>query len=282
MSSALGIVGSMASGIIEYLAEGTSTKRLHPGWAAGCGWQSANIAKSGFIGPRTVFEGTHGVFNSFAKNSIIPDFSHITDQLGSRWESKNLAIKPYACGTMAQPFIDCAIKIRDKISNIEDIDKIIAQVGEGTVHRLWEPLKEKQNPSSPYGAKFSVPYCIAIGIIDGEAGLRQFTDSRLKDSELMNLTSKISYEINPKDEYPKNYSGNIKVFKKNGEILSANQPSLRGGKKDPLSFKEVYNKFEANLNFAGIKKNEIKKLSVFVDNIFKEENLKKLSEINFI
>ena len=183
---------------------------------------------------------------------------------------------------MAQPFIDCAIKIRDKISNIEDIDKIIAQVGEGTVHRLWEPLKEKQNPSSPYGAKFSVPYCIAIGIIDGEAGLRQFTDSRLKDSELMNLTSKISYEINPKDEYPKNYSGNIKVFKKNGEILSANQPSLRGGKKDPLSFKEVYNKFEANLNFAGIKKNEIKKLSVFVDNIFKEENLKKLSEINFI
>ena len=40
MSSGLGIVGSMASGIIEYLAEGTSTKRLHPGWAAGCGWQS--------------------------------------------------------------------------------------------------------------------------------------------------------------------------------------------------------------------------------------------------
>jgi hypothetical protein len=98
----------------------------------------------------------------------------------------------------------------------------------------------------------------------------------------MKLTSKISYEINPKDEYPKNYSGNIKVFKKNGEIISANQPSLRGGKKDPLSITEVYQKFEANLNFAGIKKNEIKKLSVFVENIFKEENLKKLSEINFI
>ncbi|MBL6679372.1 MAG: MmgE/PrpD family protein [Alphaproteobacteria bacterium] len=281
MSSALGVVGSMASGIIEYLAEGTSTKRLHPGWAAGCGYQSANIAKSGFIGPRTVFEGMHGVFNSFAKNNIIPDFSHITDQLGSRWECTNLAIKPYACGTMAQPFIDCAIKIRDKISNIEEIDKIIAQVGEGTVHRLWEPLKEKQNPSSPYGAKFSVPYCIAIGLLDGEAGLMQFTDSRLKDTELMKLTSKISYEINPKDEYPKNYSGNIKVFKKNGEILSANQPSLRGGKKDPLSIKEVYKKFEANLNFAGIKKNEIKKLSKFVENIFKTKDFKNLSEIDF-
>ena len=130
MSSGLGIVGSMASGIIEYLAEGTSTKRLHPGWAAGCGWQSANFAKSGFLGPRTVFEGQHGVFNSFAKNNIEPDFSHIISDLGNRWESKNLALKPYACGTMAQPFIDCAIKLKAKIDNLENIDKIIASVGE--------------------------------------------------------------------------------------------------------------------------------------------------------
>lgn len=281
MSSALGIVGSMASGIIEYLAEGTSTKRLHPGWAAGCGYQSANIAKSGFLGPRTVFEGKHGAFSSFAKDTIEPDFSHITDQLGSRWECTNLAIKPYACGTMAQPFIDCAIKLRDKIENIEEIEKIVAQVGEGTVHRLWEPLEEKQKPSSPYGAKFSVPYCIAVGLLDGVAGLKEFTDSRLKDLELIKLTSKISYEINPNDEYPKNYSGNIKIFKKNGDILSANQPCLRGGKKDPLSFEEVRQKFHANLNFAGIKKDEIAKLNSFVENIFKTKDFKSLSEIDF-
>ncbi len=281
MSSALGIVGSMASGIIEYLAEGTSTKRLHPGWASGCGYQSANIAKSGFLGPRTVFEGKHGAFKSFAKDTIKTDFSHITDQLGSRWECTNLAIKPYACGTMAQPFIDCAIKLRDKIENIEEIEKIVAQVGEGTVHRLWEPLEEKQNPSSPYGAKFSVPYCIAIGLLDGVAGLKEFTDNRLKDLELIKLTSKISYEINPNDEYPKNYSGNIKIFKKNGKILSANQPCLRGGKKDPLNFEEVKQKFHANLNFAGIKKDEIAKLNSFVENIFKTKDFKSLSEIDF-
>ena len=176
MVSSLGIVGSMASGIIEYLAEGTSTKRLHPGWAAGCGWQSANIGKSGFVGPRTVFEGTHGVFNTFAKATIKPDFSYLTKDLGSRWECEKLAIKPYACGTMAQPFIDCSIKLKPEISNVNEIDRIVARVGEGTVHRLWEPLEEKQNPSSPYGAKFSVPYCIAVGLIDGQAGLKQFTE----------------------------------------------------------------------------------------------------------
>ena len=281
MSSGLGIVGSMASGIIEYLAEGTSTKRLHPGWAAGCGWQSANFAKSGFIGPRTVFEGTHGVFNSFATKNIQPDFTHITDKLGDRWECSNLAIKPYACGTMAQPFIDCAIKLKDKITNFNEIEKVVAQVGEGTVHRLWEPIKEKQSPSSPYGAKFSVPYCIAVGLIDGVAGLKQFTEKRLKDPEITKLSQKINYEINPNDEYPKNYSGDISIFMKNGDVLSAKQDCLRGGRKAPLSFEEAVDKFHANLDFANIKRNEIKKLKFLVDNIFSCKDLSELENIDF-
>ena len=281
MSSGLGIVGSMASGIIEYLAEGTSTKRLHPGWAAGCGWQSANFAKSGFLGPRTVFEGQHGVFNSFAKKNIEPDFSHIISDLGNRWETKNLALKPYACGTMAQPFIDCAIKLRGKIDNIDKIDKVIASVGEGTVHRLWEPLEEKQNPSTPYGAKFSVPYCISIGLIKGSAGLNEFTDKYLKNSDVIKLASKINYEINPKDEYPRNYTGKIKLIMEDGTVYSSSQECLRGEKRDPLSTDEVRKRFEANLKFANVKSSEIERLYDFVKNIFKSKNLKDINEINF-
>jgi len=273
MVSSLGIVGSMASGIIEYLAEGTSTKRLHPGWAAGCGWQSANIGKSGFVGPRTVFEGTHGVFNTFAKATIKPDFSYLTNDLGNRWECEKLAIKPYACGTMAQPFIDCSIKLKSEISNVNEIDRIVARVGEGTVHRLWEPLEEKQNPSSPYGAKFSVPYCIAVGLIDGQAGLKQFTEKRLQDPSLLNLASKVSYEINPDDEYPKNYTGDITIFNKNGTSISANQNCLRGGKLSPLKEEEVYKKFEENLKFSNVKSDEIKKLSDKINTIFNIKNL---------
>ena len=273
MVSSLGIVGSMASGIIEYLAEGTSTKRLHPGWAAGCGWQSANIGKSGFVGPRTVFEGTHGVFNTFAKTTIKPEFSYLTNDLGSRWECEKLAIKPYACGTMAQPFIDCSIKLKSEISNVNEIDRIVARVGEGTVHRLWEPLEEKQNPSSPYGAKFSVPYCIAVGLIDGQAGLKQFTEKRLQDISLLNLASKVSYEINPDDEYPKNYTGDITIFNKNGTTISANQNCLRGGKLSPLKEEEVYKKFEENLKFSNVKSDEITKLCGKINTIFNIKNL---------
>src|SRR5215208_3581986 len=54
MVDALGIAGSMAGGIIEYLAEGAWTKRLHPGWAAQSGIRAADLARAGFIGPRTV------------------------------------------------------------------------------------------------------------------------------------------------------------------------------------------------------------------------------------
>src|SRR6267142_5397620 len=62
---ALGIAGSMAGGIIEYLAEGAWTKRLHAGWAAQSGIRAALLARQGFVGPRTVFEGVHGLFHGF-------------------------------------------------------------------------------------------------------------------------------------------------------------------------------------------------------------------------
>ena len=182
---------------------------------------------------------------------------------------------------MAQPFIDCAIKLKDKIHNIENIDKIIASVGEGTVHRLWEPLKEKQKPSTPYGAKFSVPYCISIGLINGSAGLNEFTDKHLKKLEVIKLASKVNYEINPDDEYPRNYTGKINVIMKDGTIYTSSQECLRGGKRDPLSQNEVKEKFEANLKFANIKSNEIDKLYNFLKNIFKSKNLNFLNEINF-
>src|SRR5436190_21045983 len=67
---ALGIVGSMASGIIEYLAEGTWTKRMHAGWAAQSGMRAALLARAGFSGPRTVFEGVHGFFHGFANTTV--------------------------------------------------------------------------------------------------------------------------------------------------------------------------------------------------------------------
>ncbi len=246
MTNALGIAGSMASGIIEYLAEGTSTKRLHPGWAAQSGLKAAVLAKNGFDGPRTVFEGQHGFFFGFSDPSIKSDFSHITGDLGSVWRMTGLAFKPYACGTMCQPFVDCAIQLAKRGIDLDQVGTIVCNVGEGTVHRLWEPLAEKRQPTTPYSAKFSVPYAIAVGLLAGVAGLDQFTEQTIKDPKILRLASKISYHIDPDDEYPANYSGHIRMTLDDGQVHEVRQPHLRGGGREPLSDAELRAKFRAN------------------------------------
>src|SRR2546425_12326388 len=90
---ALGIVGSMAGGIIEYLAEGAWTKRLHAGWAAQSGIRAALLARAGFVGPRTVFEGVHGLFHGFA-HTTEGDYNALTGDFGTRWVTDTLAFKP--------------------------------------------------------------------------------------------------------------------------------------------------------------------------------------------
>jgi 2-methylcitrate dehydratase PrpD len=246
MTDALGIAGSLSSGIIEYLAEGTWTKRLHPGWAAQCGLRAALMGRHGFLGPRTVLEGEHGFFRAFAGGASDPDFTEITRVLGDRWRMEKIAFKPFACGTMAQPFVDCAIVLARAGVHWAEVSEIVCKVGEGTVHRLWEPLREKWNPSTPYSAKFSVPYCIAVGLIDRAAGLGQFTEERVLDPRVRALAAKIRYRIDPANEYPRNYSGHMKVTMKDGTVHEAEQPHFRGGAREPLSRQEILAKFHAN------------------------------------
>ena len=88
----------------------------------------------------------------------------------------------------------------------------------------------KRKPTTPYSAKFSVPFCIAVGLYFGKAGLLEFTEEQIKNRKILNLCSKISYEIDPKNEYPKNYSGEINIILKNSQVIQEIQPGLRGGK----------------------------------------------------
>ena len=275
MVSALGIAGSFTSGIIEYLAEGSWTKRVHPGWSANSGINAVLMAQTDFFGPRTVIEGEHGFFKAFAIKDIKRDFSHLTDKLGSRWEIENLAFKPFACGTMAQPFVDCAIKLRKKIKDYKKIKSIRALVGEGTVHRLWEPSKEKKNPSTPYSAKFSVPYCVAVGFLRNDAGLSEFDEKSIKEKDILELASKVNYEIDPKNEYPKNYTGTL-ICTTDEEELTEHQPCFRGGRKQPLTKNDIEKKFDANLDYSNISESYKVNLKSFIKSIFDKPDFSKI------
>src|SRR6266700_3945034 len=207
---ALGIAGSMAGGIIEYLAEGAWTKRLHAGWAAQSGVRAALLARAGFVGPRTVFEGVHGLFQGFA-HTTRGDYDALTGDFGLRWVTDTLAFKPYPCGTMAQPYIDCARRLAAWSVKAEDIAEIVCAVSEGTVHRLWEPLADKQRPRNGYAAKFATPYLLAAGFVLGDAGLSAFTDATVADPRLRALARKVRYVIDPANPYPRAYTGHIRA-----------------------------------------------------------------------
>ena len=247
---ALGIAGSMAGGIIEYLAEGAWTKRLHAGWAAQSGLRAALLAQQGFVGPRTVFEGVHGLFHGFA-HTADGDYDALTGDFGTRWVTDTLAFKPYPCGTMAQPYIDCARRLAARGIRPDDVEAILCEVAEGTVHRLWEPLADKQRPKNGYAAKFAVPYLLATGFVHGGVGLGAFTEKAIRDADVLALAAKVKFVIDPDNPYPNNYTGHVKATLKDGSVAEERQPYLRGGASEPLTRQDVTDKFMLNAQHGG-------------------------------
>ena len=247
---ALGIAGSMAGGIIEYLAEGAWTKRLHAGWAAQSGLRAALLARAGFVGPRTVFEGPHGLFHGFARTTT-GDYDALTGDFGARWVTQTLAFKPYPCGTMTHPYIDCARRLAARGVRAQEVEEMVCEVGEGTVHRLWEPLAAKQRPPNGYAGKFSTPYCIARAFFHGNVGLDAFTDDAVQEPAVLALAAKVGYRIDPDNPYPKNFTGHIRAVLADGRVLEERQPHLRGGAHEPLTRTDIEEKFVLNARHGG-------------------------------
>jgi len=248
--NAVGIAGSMASGIIEYLAEGTWTKRMHPGWAAQAGIRAARLAAAGFTGPRTVFEGEHGFFHGFA-HTHDGDFAAMIAGAGEQWLMADIAFKPYACGTMAHPYIDCARRlVRDGV-RVSDIVAIECETAEGIVHRLWEPLAAKQAPPNGYAAKFSIPYAIAAGMLRDDAGLDEYEEAVVADPAVRALAGKVRYVVDPANPYPERFTGHLRVTLADGRVREARQDHFRGGVDEPMSAADLEAKFQANCAYGG-------------------------------
>ncbi len=250
MVDALGIAGSMAGGIIEYLAEGAWTKRLHAGWAAHCSLHAARIARQGFAGPRTVLEGTHGFFFAFSRDNKA-EYDKLTNGFGKEWLMTGLTFKPYATGTMNQPYIDCALRLAKKGFAAEDVIEVQCDTAEGYVHRLWEPLASKHRPPNGYAAKFSTPFNIAVAFVTGDAGFEAFSDRCASDERILALAGKVRYRIDPDNPYPARYTGHVKMTLKDGRVFEERQPHIRGGVFEPLAPGELERKFRGNAAYGG-------------------------------
>jgi 2-methylcitrate dehydratase PrpD len=178
---------------------------------------------------------------------------------------------------MLHPFIDCAIQLAREGVAAGEVAEVICRVGEGTVHRLWEPLAEKQKPSTTYSAKFSGPLAIALGLIERAAGLEQFTDAKVSDPHLLALAAKVRYEVDPDNEYPRNYTGDVRVVLRDGSVRDAHQPYLRGGVREPLGHAEITAKFRANAAFGGWPESRSDALETFCNDAYGRSGLRGLA-----
>jgi 2-methylcitrate dehydratase PrpD len=197
-----------------------------------------------------VFEGTHGLFHGFA-HTTDGNYGALIGEFGASWVTETLAFKPYPCGTMTHPYIDCARRLAARGIKPEQITDIICDVGEGTVHRLWEPLAAKQMPANGYGGKFSQPYCIATALVRGNVGLGDFTDTSVKDAAVLAVAAKVRYRIDPENPYPNEFTGHVRATLADGSVVEERQPHFRGGAKEPLTRSDIEAKFLLNCRNGG-------------------------------
>ena len=224
---------------------------MHPGWAAQSAYRAVRMAQQDFKGPATVFEGKHGLFHGFA-NTAEGDFDAMLQGFGQQWIWTTIAFKPYACGTMAHPFIDCAREFRRKGIPLDQIVSIECDTAEGIVHRLWEPLALKHSPPNGYAAKFSIPYAIAAGLTFDDAGLGEYAEDVVQRADVRALAAKISYRVDPANPYPKQFTGHLRITLANGEVHEHRQGFFKGGVDHPMSDSELQQKFWANCRYGQV------------------------------
>ena len=205
----------MASGIIEYLAEGAWTKRMHAGWAAQSGLRAALMAQHGFRGPRTVFEGTHGLFYGFA-HTTKGDYAALIGDFGGHWLAETLAFKPYPCGTMTHPYIDCARRLEARGIAAAEIAELICEVGEGTVHRLWEPLADKQRRPTVTGRNFRRLIASRRALYAAMWACRISPTRPWPSAAVLAVAAKVRYVVDPDNPYPKNFTGHVRAVMRDG------------------------------------------------------------------
>ncbi|MEM7542362.1 MAG: MmgE/PrpD family protein [Pseudomonadota bacterium] len=247
IGQALGIVLSFASGSMEFINDGAWTKRLHPGWAAVAGLTAATFAQHGFIGPATPFEGRFGLYATVLGSEAPVDLESVAEPFTNRWETLEVAFKPYPACHFNHAFADAALALRHKHAfELDDIESITAFIHPDQAPLVCEPLAEKQRPKSSYEAQFSVPYIIACCLSKEQFGLAELEEPTLNDPELISLMQRCTHEPDPASKYPQAYSGAITIELKTGERLEHREAVNRGAQDNPLSDDEVIEKFINN------------------------------------
>lgn len=233
---ALGSAGTQAGGLWAFLADGAMSKHLHAGMAAHDGILSADLAAAGFTGATQILESEQGFFAATAEQA---DASRITDQLGERFKIVENGFKCHACCGHTHTAVDAALQLRDQIAG-RSIDEIAIET-----YSVALDITDNPAPRAPYDAKFSIQYAVAIALLDGRAGLEQFTPKRLAAEDIRTLLTQTRASEDPAltARYPAVWPSRVQVTLSDGTRLEAMVEQPKGMPANPLSDAEVVAKF---------------------------------------
>lgn len=248
LTAALGIAGSFAGGLMEFLADGSWVKRAHAGWAAHAGVVAAGLAAGGFTGPATVLEGRFGLYRALlgAERGGAIDASGFAT-LGREWETLRIGFKPYPCCHYLHAYLDGALALRERHALTPDaVASVECRVPAGEVAVVCEPRAAKVRPRTAYDAQFSLPYSVAAALVDGRVSLDTYAVERLDDARVLDLAARVEHVVDPASSFPAGFPGWIRVRLGDGRVLEAREPDGRGGPARPLPEAAIVAKFRDN------------------------------------
>ena len=238
MRHALGIAASKSSGIRA--AFGTMTKPYHAGAAAEGGVVAAKLAQMGYKTDPDALDGMWGYFQ-VAGGGVDPQA--IQSKLGRPYSlvDPGVSIKPYPCGSLSHPSMDTLL---DLILENDIRPEAVSSVRLGTTSNVLAALRYPE-PSNELEAKFSIPFCLAILILDRKGGIAQFTDETVLRTDVRQMMAKVQPYLHEDLEALgfQRIRSVVEVNLRDGTVLSKEATTSRGTPERPMTREELAAKF---------------------------------------
>ncbi len=240
--NALGLAGSFASGIREYLDEGAEVKRMHPGKAARDGLLCAEFAKRGITGPSKVLEGRYGLFHTHVGDAVRWD--RLLDGLGTRFEITAVYFKPYPSCRGTHPFIEGIQKLRAEHGfSATEVEHV--ELGGNALAINGHDYKHYDNVLD---AQMSVPYTAALAVAFGDVTTQMFLPATLQRPELAALVQRVDSYVDDDCEraYPAKRTAVIRMRLTDGRKLEQRVTDPKGDSVNPMSNEDLERKLVSN------------------------------------
>ena len=218
---------------------GSMVKSLNAGAAAANGLLAHDLAGDAQSGGAGDFEAEGGYFALLA--GTWDDQWLRPDDIGRRWLALDNSYKPYPCGVVAHPAIEAAVGLEPLLSLRQHPERA-AQIEaiEVTCHPLVPDLMGKPRPRNGLEGRFSAVHGVAVGLIDGKAGLLQFSDDRVRSPEVDAVRNLVA--LRPQADCGR-AAATVRLLLKDGRYFDSHVRSVVSSIERPLTDDQLSAKF---------------------------------------